>query len=88
MTPSDDLPEAVERGSRVVAAWLRRQMATRPYATLGAGAAAGYVLGGGLGPRVGLLVLRGASHAMLADVAGAVVRGVTDVGGNGDASGA
>lgn len=70
--------EALETSSRIVAAWLRRQMATNPYATLGAGAVAGYVLGGGLSPRVGSLVVRGATRAMLADMAGAVVRGIAD----------
>lgn len=68
----------VESGSRVVAAWLRAQMSTSPYATLGVGAFTGYVLGGGISPALGTVVVRGASRAMLADLAGAVLRGVHD----------
>jgi outer membrane lipoprotein SlyB len=75
------LLDVVERGSRVAATWLRRQMVVNPYATLGIGAFAGWVLGGGLSPALGGLVVRGAGRVMLADVAGAVVRGVADANG-------
>jgi hypothetical protein len=75
--PSDKPPsDVIEHGTRVAATVVRDRMHTSPFLFLGLGAVGGYLLGGGLSLRLGSAALRTVSHAMMGDVAAAMIRGV------------
>lgn len=49
---ASEFAETVQETAHEVGAVLRHQMQTRPYTTLGMAAGAGFILGGGLSPRL------------------------------------
>jgi hypothetical protein len=67
--------ESVEQGSGEIIKLLREQLDRRPYATLGAGVATGFVLGGGLTLRLtsGLIAIAG--RVAMANFVSAALRG-------------
>ena len=74
-----DLASAIEQLSSSVGDALREQMDRRPYAAMGVGMLAGYVLGGGLSLRLATLLGAAAARAamaqMVAQGVGSVARG-------------
>lgn len=69
----DQIESAAADGVR----WLRTQVLENPWPTIGAAAAAGWLLGGGLTPRlVGLLVTT-AGRLAVTDVVAAALRGAS-----------
>ena len=74
-----ELLSAIEQLSSSVSDALREQMDRRPYAALGAGLLAGYVLGGGLSLRLATLLgataARMAMMQMVSQGVGSVARG-------------
>jgi hypothetical protein len=76
---SRDLFGAIEQLSSSVGDAIREQLDQRPYATLGAGLVAGYVLGGGLSLRLATLLGATAARAAMMQVVsqglGSVARG-------------
>ena len=74
-----ELLSAIEQVSSSVSDALREQMDRRPYAALGAGLLAGYVLGGGLSLRLATLLgataARMAMMQMVSQGVGSVARG-------------
>jgi hypothetical protein len=60
-----ELVGAIEQLSTSVGDALREQLDRRPYATLGAGFVAGYVLGGGLSLRLATLIGAAAARAAM-----------------------
>lgn len=67
---------SLEEGSGELLQALREQLERRPYATLGAGVAAGFVLGGGLTLRLTTSLLALAGRVALANVASSAFRGL------------
>lgn len=63
-----ELLAAIEQLSSSAGDALRDQMDQRPYAAIGAGLLAGYVLGGGLSFRLASILAAGAARATLAQV--------------------
>lgn len=66
----------LEEGSGELLQALREQLERRPYATLGAGVAAGFVLGGGLTLRITTSLLAIAGRVAIANVASSALRGL------------
>jgi hypothetical protein len=67
--------DEIEAAAADGVAWLRNQVLENPWPTIGAAAATGWLLGGGLTPRlVGLLVATAGRLAM-SDVVSAAIRG-------------
>ncbi len=71
-----DIVAAIEDGSRAVTSSLREQLERRPWATIGVATAVGWVLGGGLTPRLAALLVATAGRATLDTLVAAAVRGV------------
>jgi hypothetical protein len=63
-----ELLSAIEQLSASASGALREQLDQRPYATLGAGLVAGYILGGGLSFRLATVLAAAAGKATLAQV--------------------
>ncbi len=70
-----ELLSAIEQLSASASAALREQLDRRPYAALGAGLVAGYVLGGGLSLRLASMLAIAAGKATVAQVASRGARG-------------
>jgi hypothetical protein len=73
---SRELMTAIEQLSASASDALREQMDERPYAVLGAGLAAGYILGGGLSLRVAAILAAAAARAALMQVVARGARGI------------
>lgn len=71
-----DIVAAIEDGSRAVTTSLREQLERRPWATIGVATAVGWVLGGGLTPRLAALLVATAGRATIDTLVAAAVRGV------------
>ena len=69
----DEIETAAADGVR----WLRAQVLDNPWPTLGAAAAAGWLLGGGLTPRLVGLLITTAGRLAVTDVVSAALRGAT-----------
>jgi 1,4-dihydroxy-2-naphthoyl-CoA synthase len=69
-----ELLSAIEQLSASASDALRTQLDRRPYATLGAGLVAGYVIGGGLSLRLATILAAAAGRATIAQL---VARGVS-----------
>jgi hypothetical protein len=67
--------ESVEQGSGEIIKLLREQLDRRPYATLGAGLATGFVLGGGLTLRLARTLMAVAGRVAMANFLSAALRG-------------
>lgn len=77
-----DLLAAIEQLSASTGDALREQMDRRPYAAIGAGFLAGYVLGGGLSLRLATILAAAAGRATVAQlVTRSVARAATRGGG-------
>ena len=63
-----ELLSAIEQLSASASAALREQLDQRPYAALGAGLVAGYILGGGLSIRLATMLAAAAGKATVAQV--------------------
>jgi len=63
-----DLMSAIEQVSTSATDALREQLDRRPYATLGAGLVAGYILGGGLSLRLATFLANAAGKATMAQL--------------------
>ncbi len=72
-----DLLAAFEQLSASAGEALREQMEHRPYAAIGAGFLAGYVLGGGLSFRLASFLAAGAARATIAQLVMRSVAGTT-----------
>jgi hypothetical protein len=70
-----ELLTAIEQLSASASGTLRKQLDERPYATLGAGLVAGYILGGGLSLRLASVLAATAGKAALAQVVSRGARG-------------
>jgi hypothetical protein len=70
-----ELLAAIEQLSASASAALRDQLDRRPYAALGAGLVAGYILGGGLSFRLATMLATAAGKATIAQVASRGARG-------------
>jgi hypothetical protein len=66
----------VEQGSSELIALLRDNLDRRPYATLGAGLAAGFVLGGGLTLRLATSLAAVAGRMAMANMMSTALRGL------------
>jgi hypothetical protein len=64
----------VERETTALAAALRRHVDRTPWTAVGLGLAAGYVLGGGLTPRLGAALLGAAGRSAIAGALAAAIR--------------
>ncbi|RYF11556.1 MAG: hypothetical protein EOO40_03100 [Deltaproteobacteria bacterium] len=53
-----ELGEALQAAAEDARAFVRLQATTRPYVTLGVAASAGFVLAGGLSPKVGAMLVK------------------------------
>jgi hypothetical protein len=71
-----DLMRTIEEFSTTTSRAIRDQLDQRPYATLGAGLLAGYVLGGGLSLRLATMLMGAAGRATIAQL---LARGLGDV---------
>jgi len=78
-TEMDAMSQTVRQATQEVGSYLREQLQERPYATLGAAAGLGFVLGGGFSWRVGSLLF-GTGGRVLASM---VLREVLRPAGNG-----
>ncbi len=67
----DDIEAAAADG----VTWLREQVVQNPWPTIGAAAAAGWLLGGGLTPRLVGVLLTTAGRLAVTDVVSAALRG-------------
>lgn len=72
---SADMFAAVEQRTQAVANYVREKAQDQPYLTVAAGAAAGYVLGGGLTLRMTRFVLTNAGRALAGNLVAATIRG-------------
>jgi hypothetical protein len=72
---SADMFAAVEQRAQAVANYVREKAQDQPYLTMAAGAAAGYVLGGGLTLRLTRFVLTNAGRAVAGNLVAATIRG-------------
>ena len=72
---SADMLAAVEQRTQAVANYVREKAQDQPYLTVAAGAAAGYVLGGGLTLRMTRFVLTNAGRALAGNLVAATIRG-------------
>jgi hypothetical protein len=70
----------VERRSQEVAEFLRQEVLDAPYRTLGMAMLAGYLLAGGLTPRVLWLLMATGGRAMAGNLVSAAFRGALDQG--------
>ena len=68
--------DSVEQGSGELIKLLREQLDRRPYATLGAGLATGFVLGGGLTLRLTSTLMAVAGRVAMANFVSAALRGM------------
>lgn len=68
--------ENVEQGSGEILKLIREQLDQRPYATLGAGLAAGFVLGGGLTLRLTTSLVAVAGRMAMANMMSTALRGL------------
>jgi hypothetical protein len=68
----------VERRSQDVAEFLRQEVLESPYRTLGMALIAGYVLAGGLTPRLMWLLMTTGGRAMAGNLVTAAFRGAFD----------
>lgn len=68
--------ENVEKGSGEILRIIREQLDERPYATLGAGLAAGFVLGGGLTLKLTTSLVAVAGRMAMANMMSSAVRGL------------
>lgn len=68
--------ETVERSSGEAVRFVREQLHQRPYATLGAGFAAGFVLGGGLTLRLTGMLVAVAGRVAMATMVSSAARGL------------
>ena len=59
---------------------LREQVVRRPYSTAAGGLAAGFVLGGGLTPRIAAMMIATAGRAVMASAVAQVVQSLTRTG--------
>jgi len=72
---STDMFAAVEQRTQAVANYVREKAQDQPYLAMAAGAAAGYVLGGGLTLRLTRFVLTNAGRAVAGNLVAATIRG-------------
>jgi hypothetical protein len=72
----------LEARSEEIASYLREEVQHSPYRALAIALAAGYVLGGGLTPRVVTALLLTGSRMMAGNFLAATVRGLLDPGHN------
>ncbi|HEV7732757.1 MAG TPA: hypothetical protein VGR62_11370 [Candidatus Binatia bacterium] len=68
--------DTVERASGDAVRYVREQLDSRPYTTLGVGLAAGYVLGGGLTVRLAGTLLALTGRFAMASLVSSAVRGL------------
>lgn len=73
----DRTVEEIEAATADGVAWLRRQVRENPWQTIGTAVGAGFLLGGGLTPRLVGMLLTTTGRLMLADVVSAAFRGAT-----------
>lgn len=76
--------DTVERASSDAVRFVREQLDARPYATLGVGLAAGYVLGGGLTVRLAGTLLALTGRVAMASLVSSAVRGLQPSNGRND----
>jgi hypothetical protein len=72
---SADMFVAVEQQAQALANYVREKAQDQPFLTVAVGAAAGYVLGGGLTLRLTRFVLTNAGRAVAGNLVAATIRG-------------
>ena len=78
---------AVEQRTQTLANYVREKAQQQPYATVALGAAAGYVLGGGLTLRLTRSLLTNVARAAAGSLVGATIRGAKPPGGRHETEG-
>lgn len=78
---------AVEQRTQTLANYVREKAQQQPYATVALGAAAGYVLGGGLTLRLTRFLLTNVARAAASSLVGATIRGAKPPGGRHETEG-
>jgi hypothetical protein len=78
---------AVEQRTQTLANYVREKARQQPYATVALGAAAGYVLGGGLTLRLTRFLLTNVARAAASSLVGATIRGAKPPGGRHETEG-
>lgn len=69
--------EDIEAAAADGVSWLRQQVVENPWPAIGAAAAAGWLLGGGLTPRLVGVLITTAGRLAVTDVMSAAIRGAT-----------
>ena len=78
---------AVEQRTQTLANYVREKAQQQPYATVALGAAAGYVLGGGLTLRLTRFLLTNVARAAAGSLVAATIRGAKPPGGRHETEG-